>query len=141
MDLSNSDCVQLITVAAGILVKKEHKLKGSIIQVCYFEDNEDKAETDQLRDTLEVSNFPADVSKELVELYFENPRSGGCEGAVKSITIIGPGVAQVQFSTDTGECATAYIALFLTSYYVTVVPWASTRSWVSAHVPHFKESM
>ena len=123
------------------MTKKEHKLKGSIVQVCYFEDNEDKTETDQLRDTLEVSNFPVDVSKDLVELYFENPRSGGCEGAVKSITIIGPGAAQVQFSTDTSECATAYIALSLTSYYITVVSRASAHSWVSAHVPYFKESM
>lgn len=104
-------CVQPIAVAAGILAKEEHKLKGSIIQVCYFEDNEDKVETDQLHDTLEISNFPANISEDLVEFYFENPRSGGCEGAVKSVTIIGPGVAQVQFSTDTSECATAYIAL------------------------------
>ena len=107
-------CVQLIAVAAGILAKEEHKLKGSIIQVCYFEDSEDKAETDQLRDTLEVSNLPADVSEELLEFYFESPKSGGCEGAVKSVTIIGPGIAQVQFSTDKSKCATAYTALSLT---------------------------
>jgi hypothetical protein len=91
------------------MAKEMHKLKESILQVCYFEDNEDKAESDQLRDTLEVGNFPADVSNDLVELYFENPRSGGCDGAVKSIKIVGPGVAQVQFSTDTSECSTAYI--------------------------------
>ena len=81
-----------------------HKLNGSLLQVRYFDCDGDKVETDQLGDTLEVRNFPASVSKEFVELYFENQKSGGCDGAVKSVTITGPGVAQVRFSSPTSEC-------------------------------------
>ena len=95
------------------MAKEAHRLKGSVLQVRYLDDK-DKTETDLLGDTLEVSNFPSDVSKDLVELYFESPKSGGCDGAVKSVTIIGPGVVQVQFSTNASEYSTAYTALSLT---------------------------
>ena len=80
-----------------------------MLQVRYFDSDGEKVETDQLGDTLEVRNFPASVSKDLVELYFENPKSGGCDGAVKSVSITGPGVAQVRFSSPTSECSEVVI--------------------------------
>ena len=95
------------------MAKEVHRLQESILQVSYFDDQEDKAETDQLDDTLEVSNFPTDVSEYVVELYFENPKSGGCDGGVKSVTIIGPGVAQVQFSSATSEYVVVVFITFL----------------------------
>ena len=82
------------------MAKDMHKLKGSILQVRYFDGKEDKTEIDN---TLEVSNFPNDVSEDLVELYFENSKSGGRAGAVKSVTVMGSGIAQVQFSSSTSE--------------------------------------
>jgi RNA recognition motif-containing protein len=54
-------------------------------------------------DTLEVSNLPSDVTKDVLELYFENPKSGGQDGAVKDVSFVSPGVAHVKFSDPESE--------------------------------------
>ena len=61
-------------------------------------------EDSTLKDTLEISNLPQGCDEETIELYFENPKSGGCSGGVKSIQIIGDGVARVQFINDLSKC-------------------------------------
>ena len=57
-------------------------------------------EDNTLKDTLEISNLPQECDEETMQLYFENPKSGGCPGGVKNIEIIGGGVARVQFVDD-----------------------------------------
>lgn len=54
-------------------------------------------------DTLEVSNLPSKATEETLDLYFESPKSGGCEDAVKSVTIVQPGIAHVQFHDPQGK--------------------------------------
>ena len=82
---------------------KEHNLQGSVLQVQYLSDYK-KGETTSrfLDDTLEISNLPADISEEYLQLYFENARSGGCADAVKNISL-SAGVARIQFSTAKSE--------------------------------------
>ena len=53
-------------------------------------------------DTLEVSGLPDTISEELLDMYFENSRSGGCADGVKKVSFVRPGVAQIQFISDTG---------------------------------------
>ena len=86
-----------------MIAKQEHKLQGSKLQVKYVDHNQEEMMTYPLDDTLEVSNLPGDVSEELLELYFESTKSGGCADAVKSITVIRPGVVRIQFSSAKSE--------------------------------------
>lgn len=91
------------TVAAAVIEKKEHKLKGSELQIKYVDIQEDTvSNSEPVRDTLQVSNLPADMSEDILEMYFESPKSGGCVDAVKEVLLIRPGVAQIQFSTAAG---------------------------------------
>ena len=48
--------------------------------------------------TLEVSNIPVDMKEDYLQMYFENPKSGGCADCVKDITIIKPGIAHIQLT-------------------------------------------
>jgi hypothetical protein len=54
-------------------------------------------------DTLEISNLPPGTHADTLELYFESWRSGGCAGGVKNITFISPGIAQVQFNSESSK--------------------------------------
>ena len=64
-------------------------------------------------DTLLISNLPENASEFLVEMYFENPKSGGCEGAIEKIHFIKPKVAQVKFKDPQGEKLKFRIILML----------------------------
>lgn len=86
-----------IAVAASVIAKQEHKLQGSQLQVKYVDHNQEEIMTYVLEDTLEVNNLPSDISEDLLVLYFESPKSGGCANAVKSVTVVRPGVARIQF--------------------------------------------
>ena len=73
-------------------------------------DRKQEEDSEQVvQDTLEVSNLPSNVSEDILELYFESPKSGGCDDAVKAVTFVSPGVAQVQFSTAESEFSTANV--------------------------------
>ena len=100
---SSIPCHFKIAVAANVIAKQEHKLQGSLLQVNYADHNQEEMTTYLLDDTLEVSNLPHDVSEDLLALYFESPKSGGCADTVKSVTILRPGVARIQFSSTKGE--------------------------------------
>ena len=52
---------------------------------------------------LEVSGLPPKADSDTLEMYFEGPRSGGCEGAVENCIFISPGVAQVKFTSPKGR--------------------------------------
>ena len=54
-------------------------------------------------DTLEITSLPSTVSEEYLELYFNSPRSGGCDDAVKNIVMIQPGMAHVHFHDPKGN--------------------------------------
>ena len=60
------------------------------------------------KDTLEISNLPQECDKETIQLYFESPKSGGHPDGVKSIQIIGDGVARVQFIDEKGKYIQSY---------------------------------
>ena len=65
-----------------------------------------------LCDTLLISNLPEKANELLIEMYFENPRSGGCEGAIKKLHFVKPKVAQVQFKDPQGEkCSESFNVL------------------------------
>ena len=87
-------------MTSSILEKNVHKLQGTELQVkCWLPSVEESS----MSDTLEVSGLPQSCSEELLELYFENPKHGGCSGGVKAIKNIRPGVAQVTFDNVSSE--------------------------------------
>ena len=47
--------------------------------------------------TITVSGIPESVDEELLKMLFENPKSGGCEGAVEECSIVAQGIAHVRF--------------------------------------------
>ena len=69
----------------------------------YFDCNQVLSSSEVSEDILEVSNLPEQISKEFLELYFESPKSGGCSDGVKNVTLLGPGVAKVLFSSSDSE--------------------------------------
>ncbi|MCG8626997.1 MAG: hypothetical protein MJE68_33975 [Proteobacteria bacterium] len=54
-------------------------------------------------DTLLISNLPENADGFVMEMYFESPKSGGCDGAIKKIHFVEPKVAQVQFKDPQGK--------------------------------------
>jgi hypothetical protein len=81
--------------AADVIAKRVHKLQKVELQVRFLQES-----TCKPADTLKVSDLPEGTSEDILELYFENPKSGGCEGAVKSISFHGPTTACIQFTSD-----------------------------------------
>ena len=81
--------------AADVIVKRVHKFQNVEFQVRFLQES-----TCKPADTLKVSGLPEGTSKYLLELYFESPRSGGCEGGIKSISFHGPTTACIQFTSD-----------------------------------------
>ena len=74
-----------------------HTFAGTTLEVRPFKP---PLEDNTLKDTLEISNLPKECDEETIQLYFESPKSGSCPGGVKSVQIIGDGVAQIQFVDD-----------------------------------------
>ena len=81
--------------------KSIHTFAGTTLEVRLLEP---PLEDSTLKDALEISHIPAECDEETIELYFENPKSGGCPGGVKSVQIIGGGVARVQFIDELSKC-------------------------------------
>ena len=93
-------------VAAKVVTKEEHKVGGSQVQVKYakLSDEQDgMQEGGECNTTLEVSNIPANMKEDYLQMYFENPKSGGCADCVKDITIVEPGIAHVQLIDAAGK--------------------------------------
>lgn len=63
-------------------------------------------------DTLEITSLPSIVSEEYLELYFNSSKSGGCDDEVKSIAMIQPGMAHVQFHDPKGNNFSITFPLF-----------------------------
>lgn len=87
--------------AAGVLAKQEHKFLGAKLQVKYYVST--CIEECPPKDTLEISNLPVNIHVDTLELYLESPKSGGCAGGVKEIKIVSPGIARVQFNSETSK--------------------------------------
>ena len=50
-----------------------------------------------------VSNLPDNADEHLIEMYFESPKSGGCDGAVESIDFVEPKVVRITLTNSQGE--------------------------------------
>jgi len=93
--------------------KKRHKIKKQPIHVQISTDTNvamfklpqpvAKSPPDVFLDTLEVSGLPPSADKELLELYFETPRSGSLDGAVEECSIVSPGTAHIKFQSPEGK--------------------------------------
>ena len=96
---------------------KKHSIKGCSITVKLqpphspfaikpppLSDQPDIGESETECDTLEVSGLPPKADKEILKMYFERRKCGGCDGAVVDITSISSGVAQVKFKSPKGSC-------------------------------------
>ena len=64
------------------IIEKEHTIKGSKVNVQAYDE---RSEMDPKKVT--VSGLSAKIDEETLQLYFENPRSGG--GAIESVEIQG----------------------------------------------------
>ena len=92
-----------VAVAENILKKSSHTFQGSTLELKVYTPSVE-AELEELPlDTVEVSNLPSNVTKEVLELYFESSKSGGQDGAVQDISFVSPGVAHVKFSDPESE--------------------------------------
>ena len=88
-------------VAAEVMARTPQMFRGVELKMKYSQVISSSEISD---DILEVSNLPEQVSKELLEYYFESPKSGGCPNGVKDVTLLRPGVAKVLFSSPDSEC-------------------------------------
>ena len=87
-----------LTAADNILKKDVHKFQGKVLEVKVYTPSVETGQEEVPLDTLEVSNLPSSVTVDVLELYFESPKSGGHGGAVKDISFSSPGVARIKFS-------------------------------------------
>ena len=116
-----------ILVAKSILSKQDHVLQGSELLVQYYSDESEDVGTVTVpeTDTLEVRNLPHNISTDALQLYFESPKSGGCDDGVKEIRLEESGVAHVQLTDATGE----YVLALRYRQSVWVLACASVISW------------
>jgi hypothetical protein len=68
-------------------------------------------------DTLLISNLPENADDSLIEIYFESPKSGGCEGAIERIHFVDPKVAKVQFKDPQGKRYSRSESLIILMFY------------------------
>ena len=80
-----------------------HQFQGNTLELKVYTPSMETEVEELPLDTLEVSNLPSNVTKDVLELYFESPKSGGHDGAVKDVSFVSPGVAQVKFSDPESE--------------------------------------
>ena len=93
------------TVAARVVSKlrtfKKKPLRLSFVQEAPSESDESDSEEEEPRQ-IKVSNVPDAVDEELVKVYFEGTKSGGCVNAVAECTQIQKGVFLVTFHDPKG---------------------------------------
>ena len=89
--------------------EKAHKLKGNLVSMQFetppsFTQNKADFDTPSSKECIiVVKNLPDKCEPDLLEMYFEKPKSGGTEGCIKAIKIIGgANVAHVTFYTSEG---------------------------------------
>ena len=93
------------TVAAQVVSKprafKKKPLQLSFVQEAPSEPHKSDSEEKEPRQ-IEVSNVPDVADEELVKVYFEGAKSGGCANAVAECTQIQSGVFLVTFYDPKG---------------------------------------
>ena len=92
-----------VTAAENILKKNTHTFQGSTLEVKVYIPSVEAELKELPLDTLEVSNLPSNLTKDILELYFESSKSGGQDGAVQDISFVSPDVAHVKFSDPESE--------------------------------------
>ena len=95
------------------LIKKRHKITRKQVQVEVLPPPIEPAISEtlpQLESTLSsssnvllVSNLQENVDEHLIEMYFENPKSGGYDGAVENVDFVEPKVVRITFTNSEGE--------------------------------------
>ena len=87
--------------------KKQHKIKKRPIHVQISTDKlpqpAAKSPPSDILDTLEVGGLPPNADRELLELYFETPRSGNLDGVIEECSIVSPGTAHIKFQSPEGN--------------------------------------
>ena len=90
----------------------EHKIKESQVEIEFKQlsaDDEGPPPLERESDeegretaTIEVANVPSTVTIEVLQAFFETPRSGGQEDAVSNIVTVKPGIFHVTFHDPAG---------------------------------------
>ena len=101
----------------------------SEIPVFTQDDGTDKNASGTEQCTIEVKSIPRVIAVEVLEMYFENSRSGGSKDCVKEIKIIDSETAHVIFHTPEG----LFIRLFL--LYVHICVQLLPASWQKKVTP------
>ena len=64
-------------------------------------------EETEVLNVLEVHNVPSKADHEVLQMYFESPKSGGCDGAVEECSI-SHGTAYIKFHDPEGKLCNSY---------------------------------
>ena len=88
-----------VTLEHSALLSKQHKLKKQIFSV----ETPDSPEAESNSAVIEVSGFSKEVSREMLEMYFESKKSGGMEGALEECVMVQEGTAQLRFMDSEGN--------------------------------------
>ena len=62
----------------------------------------DKPDCTELLNVLEVRDIPSKADDEMLQMYFESPKSGGCNDAVEECSI-SHGTAYIKFRSPKGN--------------------------------------
>ena len=81
------------------MLSKQHKLKKQIFSVEILA----SPETESSNTLVEVSGFSKEVSREMLELYFESRKSGGADGALEECVMVQEGIAHLRFNDPEGN--------------------------------------
>ena len=85
------------------LQAKKHEIQGQPVSL------EVNSSTLVPHTALIVTGFVDNVDKHLLELYFENSKSGGCKGAVEQCIIVPPQTAYITFKSPEGMLSRAVL--------------------------------
>ena len=99
------------SVAERVCARKDHQLRGVALNIHRYQPPKARSplpinrsfEEDKLF-WVEVGGLPEQVTVDILELYFENMRSGGKVGAVKDVWLDAKsGLARIAFSEQAGK--------------------------------------
>lgn len=77
------------------------------MEIASEEDNEAVLE-EQCTIEVQVQDSSDSINPELLQMYFENPKSGGTEDCVQNVEILSHDIAHVTFHTPEGMCTDSF---------------------------------
>ncbi len=104
---------------------KTHKLRGGVFYVDFipvFTQDDGTGKDDSETDAIEVKSTPDVIVIGLLEMYFENPRSGGSQDCVKETKLIDSETAHVIFRTPEGLFFRPFHNCYQKNMYVQLLP-------------------